>query len=246
MQATTNSRGRRHVWRLIRKHLPPTGLGAGGLLLAGCATMAGVGALLAFGLLWGTFLGRIQASMAATANSYGYADAGSVQWGFGQSHNSNVQLNTFGGRLPGFHCVCFVTPNGKTIPHLQTQEPVFYATDVEINFETNPPTLSGTISEIDGDQQFSLSEIYPELGPVSLSISSNPETGKYDIRITIHARGAEGEELDYSLIWHAQLSTSGLTLEGNVDIERVLTTADGEEIIIEGTGSLTTAADDRE
>gem|GEM_PF-6469392 len=199
--------------------------------------------MLALGLLTGIFLGRVQASFAATAHSYGYTDTGLAQWVFGPSHSSNIEVTRFIGRLPGFYFV-IINADGKAVPRARAQEPVLFTTDVEIDFGTFPPTLTGTVREIEGDQEFPLAEVYPEIGPITMSLSSGDAGGCYDIRITIHARGVEGEELAYSLVWHATLSPSGFFLEGTVDIERVLTTADGTEIVIEGSGSLSTDRQD--
>ena len=242
MQRTTELGNVRRVSTGTRRLLARTGLGGCGLLLTGCAAAAGAGAVLAMGLLTGIFLGRVQASFAATAHSYGYTDTGLAQWVFGPSHSSNIEATRFIGRLPGFYFV-LINVDGKAVPRSQAQEPVLFTTDVEIDFETFPPTLTGTVTEIEGDQEFPLSEVYPEIGPITMSLSSGAG-GHYDIRITIHARGVEGEELAYSLVWHATLSPSGFSLEGAVDIERVLTTADGTEIVIDGSGSLSTDRQD--
>lgn len=222
-------------WRLAAR----TGLGGCGLLLTGCAAVAGVGAAIAAGLLTGLFLGRVQASFDATARSYGYTDAGSTQFVFNQPHNSNIALTHFLGRLPGFYFV-LIDLDDKAILQSQNREPVLYATDVEIDFQTFPPTFTGTIREIDGDAQFPISEVYPEIESINLDVINGEAAGQYDVVLTATLLGVGGEELEYGLVWHARLSSSGLALEGDVEIVRVLTTADGEEIRIEGSGSLST------
>jgi len=198
-----------------------------------------MGAGLILYLLIGTFLGRIQATFEQTARSYSYFDAGSAQCVFGRSPTGGFQLNSFLGHLPGFYFV-LLDLDGKAVPRLDSQQPTLFGTDVGIDFTTTPYTVTGTISEVDGDGQFPITDVYPEIGPITVNVVDVDGGGRYDLRITVHAVGVDGETLEYSLVWHARLSASGLSLEGDVDIERVLTTADGEEIRIDGSGSLTT------
>jgi hypothetical protein len=219
--------------------LIPSGLGACGLLVAGCAAATGI----ALGVLTGIFLGRIEASLDATAHSYGYRDTGSALWGVSGSGNpnSNVDLTHFSGRLPGFHLVVININTDKGFMRSLAQEPVFFNTDVEIDFESIPPALTGTIREVDGEQEFDLFDLYPQVGPVSLNVTNIDASGRFDVWVTIEAQTADGDTLEYSLVWHPRLTTGGLSLEGDIDIERVLTTSEGEEFRNEASGTMSTS-----
>lgn len=238
MEQTPCTQYPNRIRRLVSRVLATSGLGGCGLLLAGCAAAAGIAA----GVLTGIFLGRIQASLAATAHSYGYTDTGSALWGLSGSGNpnSNVDLTHFMGRLPGFHLVVININTDKGITRANAQEPVFFNTDVEIDFETVPPTLTGTIHEVDGEQEFDLLELYPQVGPVSLNVTNIDANGRFDVWVTIEAQTADGDTLEYSLVWHPRLTTGGLSLEGDIDVERVLTTPEGDEFRNEGSGTLST------
>jgi hypothetical protein len=229
-------------WGVIRRRLPATALGGWGMLLAGCVAVAGLGGGIAAVLLSGFFLGAVQASFAATARSYGFTDRGNAQFVFYQqgNPNSNVDLSRFIGRLPGFHIVIINIDNDKTARDSWQAQPVLYETDVEIHFDTLPATLTGTISEVDGDGQFDLFELYPQIDSPTLSVTPDG-TGGYDVRITVVAHSAEGDLLEYGFVWHARLSSSGLSLEGDVEVVRELTPVEGDPIVIEGAGSLTAA-----
>ncbi len=207
--------------------------------LAGCAALAGVGAGAAAGLLAGVFLGRVQATFAATARSYQFSERGDSRVRFGGNPYSNILLTNFQGRLPGFHLV-FININTKGMSAAQADDAPLYNTDVGIDFDTVPPSLVGTITSEDGSETYSLAELYPTVGPVSVSLSGIDSDGRVSIRFTIEAENADGDYLEYSLTWHAQLSAAGVSLDGDVDIERVLTTQAGEEIVVTGTGSMNT------
>lgn len=207
--------------------------------LAGCGAMAVAGAGVAFGLLTGAFLGRVQATFAATARSYQFSERGNSQVRFGGNPYSNILLTNFQGRLPGFHVV-LINIHGKAMTAAQAEGAPDYNTDVGIDFQTVPPTLVGTITSADGSETHTLAELYPTVGPVSVSLSDIDSDGRVSVRFTIEAENAGGDHLEYSLIWHAQLDAAGVSLSGDVDIERVLTTQNGEEIVLTGTGSMDT------
>jgi len=208
--------------------------------LAGCAAMAVAGAGAAVYLLTGVFLGRVQASFAATARSYQFEERGDSRVRFGGNPYSNILLTDFQGRLPGFHLVFINIDNDKAISAAQADDAPLYNTDVGIDFEAVPPTLVGTITSEDGSETHTLAELYPTVGPVSVSLSDIDSDGRVSVRFTIEAESAEGDQLEYSLIWHAQLGSAGVSLDGDVEIERVLTTQAGEEISVTGTGSMNT------
>ena len=214
-----------------------SGLGAVALWVGGCAAVGAIGAA----VLTGLFLGRMQASLAATAHSYAYSDVGSAQCVFAQPTVGVIQMTHFIGRLPGFFIVVF-DGDGKAVPNLQATEPEFYATDVDIDFQTVPPTVTGTVKQIDGTKEFNLFELYPAIESASVTVDDTG-LGTYDVRIGVVALGAEGDRLNYGLTWHAQLSSTGLGLEGDLAVDRVLTRAAGDEITIHGDGSFTTTKD---
>lgn len=240
MYPATRSRGGWCVWTVIRGHLAGAGLGGCGLLVAGCAAAAGAAGAVAVILVTGFFLGQIQASFDATAHSYGYSDVGSALLSFNQPHNSNVELTGFTGRLPGFYILILSNSGDKAIRQSKDEATPAFATDVDINFQTLPPTITGTIKEIGGEQEFPLTDAFPEIDPPTVRVTRVDENGGYDVRFGITARGTQGEKLEYALVWHARLNSSGFALDGDIEIDRVLTTADGEEIRIQGDGSLAT------
>lgn len=235
------ARGMRHgrcVSAKLRQALGMVGLGSVGSLVAGCMVVGGAAAALAVFLLTGVFLGAIQASFEATARSYGYTDAGQVQFVFNHPTSSRPQLTSFGGRLPGFYFVVINDVDDKAIPRAQADEPVVFTTDVNINFETSPPTLTGTIREIDGEQVFDLFELFPVVESVSAEVTEGDGEDRWDVRLTIVARGVDEEVLEYSVILHTHLTGGGDILEADVEVQRTLTPAGEEPIVIEGEGEL--------
>jgi len=216
--------------------------GVGGWLplLAGCVVLSGFAAGAAVFLLTGVFLGSIQASFAATARSYEFTDTGPVQFVFNQPRERDASLVRLIGRLPGFYVVIVDDDLGKVVPRAQDQESPLFTTDVDIDFSTVPPTITGTIREVDGDQEFALEELFPSFESVAVETVQGRQDNEYEVRLTIVAQGPGGEELEYSLVLSISLTASGAFVDGEVDVERVWRAPDGEDVVIEGNGSVAT------
>ena len=238
MRRTTFGPLVKYVRTASRRWLAWTGLSGAGLTVAGCGALAAVGGGLVVALLTGAFLGAIQATFAATARSYAFTEVGSVRCVFDEPAGGLIRLTHFIGRLPGFHMVIIDDSAGKILSRSQAAEPIQYATDVDIDFGTDPPTLTGTVTDADGTQQLPVTDLYPHIGPVSLAVSAMDADGNFEVRLAVDAEGAQGEQLTYGLVMRPQLGTAGLTLDGGVAVERVLTTADGQTIQIGGSGSM--------
>lgn len=216
------------------------GLGGGGLTLAGCVAAAGVAAGAVAALLTGLFLTSLQASFAATAHSYAYTDFGDAVLLFDAAEGRSPSLVTFTGRLPGFHLVIITDDNDKGRPSAQETDAAgqIFETDVTIDFSHSPPTITGTITQRDGDVAFALDELYPEIDTPTIEVGTGDRAGEYEIRLHIQARTAEDEDLDYTLILNATLSSDGLFLDGTVEVERVLTPPEGQPLENSGAGDL--------
>lgn len=224
-------------WTLARRLVTPAGLGGGGLLIGGCVAAAGVGAAVAVGLLTGLFLSRIQASFAATAHSYRYSEAGDAWLQFDAPHGQPPSFVGFAGRLPGFHLV-IIDLDDKGMVRAQEDGPVIFETEVTIDLGQSPPAITGTIRERGGSQTFAFEELYPEVTDVSLTVGDPDARGRYRLELNIEALTADGETLDYSLIMRVRVSGDGTELSGSVEVERVVTPAGEEPIVVEGTGEV--------
>lgn len=220
---------------VFRTFLPHVGTGGCGLLPTGCAVLGGAAAAAGAALLTGLFLGSIQATFAATARSYAFTDVGSVQLVFESPHRRTTDLVRFSGRLPGFHFV-IITDRSKVIRTAQTEEVVF-ETDVEIDFEASPPTITGTVRQRGGPQEFTLDELYPDI-TLTQEVSGADDSGRREVTLTIVGRGPGGEELEYTLVLQTRLTTGGDFLAGPVEVTRNFTAPGVEPLVIEGSGEL--------
>jgi hypothetical protein len=145
----------------------------------------------------------------------------------------------FTGRLPGFYFVFVDDLDDKAIPRSQRPRQVLFTTDVTINFAATPPVITGTVTEVDGDQQFTLDELFTEITLNTPEITEVDSSGQRDVRLGLTAQGQEGERLDYSLVLHTRLSENGNALEADIEIERAFTEPGQEPIVAEGEGELT-------
>ena len=225
----------------LARFLPYGGLGGCGLLPTGCAVLAGAAVAAGAALLTGLFLGSIQATFAATARSYAFTDFGNVQLVFESPHRRTTDLVRFSGRLPGFHFV-IITDRNKGIRAAQAEDVVF-ETDVEIDFEASPPTITGSVKQSGGPQEFTLDELYPDI-TVTQEVSGADDSGRREVTLTIVGRGPDGEELDYALVLQTRLTTSGNYLDGPVQVTRNFTAPGVEPLVIEGSGELDTRKQD--
>ncbi len=208
------------------------------MTLAGCVALAGVAGGVFASLLTGLFLTSIQASFAATAHSYGYTDAGNAQFLFHDPGSNSPDLLTMSGRLPGFHMV-FINVNDKGMLAAQEDEAQVFETDAEITFGTSAPRITGTVRERGGQRaEFPLEELYPEIASPTLTITPGPGQGRYQIRVDIQATSAEGDDLDYGLAMNVRVSADGFALDGDVEVDRVLTPRGGSRLTNTGTGEV--------
>ena len=238
MRQWTKVRNQQSIVAGIRRLAARLGLAGCGLSVAGCVVVGGAAAAAATVLLTGWFVGALQASFAATAHSYAYTDTGSVQFVFAQTTRHSPQLVAYTGRLPGFYFVVIDDDVDKAIPRQANGDRAVFATDVYIDFETSPPTVTGTISEIGGEQVLALTEVFPDIRLTTPQITETDDDGGYDMRLSIEATDADGGELEYALILHARLNSTGNALEATVEVERVFTPVDQDPIVIEGEGQL--------
>ena len=225
---------------LLRRLFLPTGLGGCSLWLSGCVVLGGVAAGAAAALLTGVFLGSIQASFAATARSYAFTDVGHVQMAFNSPNRHTTNLVRFNGRLPGFHFV-IVTNRDKAV-RAAAEDEVVFETDVAIDFASSPPTISGTIREEGGSQRFAIEELYPNV-TVTQDVGRADDEGRREVTVTIVGRGPDGEELEYTLVLRAHLTSSGNFLDGPVEVTRDFSAPGVEPLAIEGSGELDTRKD---
>ncbi|HUU84384.1 MAG TPA: hypothetical protein VM243_12845 [Phycisphaerae bacterium] len=204
------------------------------MILAGCVVAAGA----AVALLTGIFLGRIQASFAATARSYAFTDVGTAQLVFSPPQAGRTTFLGFNGRLPGFHFVLLNLASGKGMVAGQDQEEVLFETDVEIDFSRSLPTIFGTVRQVDGPQEFDLGELYNVTSIVPW-LTDPDEDGNRELVITILADSlADGGVLKYKLTLRTRLDGSGDILTGSVLVTRELTIDDEEIVINSDAGSL--------
>jgi len=210
--------------------------GGPGLTVTGCVVVGGAAVAAGVAILTGFFLGRLQASFAATARSYGYTDSGNVQFTFAPLPTGRISLVHFGGRLPGFH-FAVVTNRGK-LPVTAQGDEVLYETDVEVDFGTAPPTITGTVRERGGGEEFDLLELYPEITVSIPQISDADSSGHRELSLSIIARGAGGEELDYRLVMGLDLSGDGDRLTAGVSVHREYRAPEEPVLIILGSGDL--------
>ncbi len=206
----------------------------GPLLLAGCGAVVSVGALAAAAILTGLFLGSLQASLNATARSYALADSGPVQFNFGQPQQSQPILLNFTGRLPAFHIV-FIDIDDKSLVRSQSSAAIEYETDVQLDFSSNPPAISGTVRERGGDQQFDILELYPNLS-VAIGPLERDVYGRWNIALQFTGDASNGTQLDYRITMRADLSQDGRGLTGHVTVRRVIRVDGVETDVIEGNG----------
>jgi len=210
--------------------------GGPGLSVTGCAVVGGAAVAAGAAILTGFFLGRLQASFAATARSYGYTDSGNVRFTFAPLPTGRISLVHFNGRLPGFH-FAVVTNRGK-LPVTAQADEVLYETDVEVDFGTAPPTITGTVRERGGGEEFDLLELYPEITVSIPQIGDADAGGHREMSLSIIARGAGGEELDYRLVLDLDLSDDGDGLTAGVSVHREYRAPDEPILIILGSGDL--------
>lgn len=232
MNAVRNLSHRWHLLRSTRQVGLSAGLTGAGLALAGCAAAAGFGAA----LLTGLFIGRLATSLQATAHSYEYSDTGNVGMQFGSPAPGAVSLNRFFGRLPGFHIVFIHLKQGTTLQG--EEEAIVYDTDVNIDFTTSPPTLSGAAVPRDGGESLPLEELYPQVAQLRAEIGEPDAEGTRRLALILDGRNPSGDEIEYTLIFNVGFNAATGVVTGSVEIERSFTPVDGEPVIITGSGTL--------
>ncbi|MFQ5489299.1 MAG: hypothetical protein ACE5GE_01145 [Phycisphaerae bacterium] len=236
---------RNRLSRRLLKACPP---GVGLLLLGGCVSAGAIGGAALIFLLTGFFLTNLQASFAATANSYRFTEFAAPRLGFNSS-NSNANLGSVVGPLPGFHLVIINLDNDKALVSAQAQddEPQVFQTDFEIEFGSQP-TVGGVVRECrvdddgvmdcNGAEEFPLADFY-DIDNVSASVRGTDEPNRFAIRIEVQATGVEaGEALDYALELDAGLSADGQRLTGTLGVFRTVTFPGQEPIVIESSGQI--------
>ncbi|MCP4250862.1 MAG: hypothetical protein GY778_27810 [bacterium] len=236
MHTTTRRRGRDTARAFVTRYLPPTlAAGSGSILVAGCAVVVATAVGAAVVALTGLFLGSIQATFAATARSYAFTDTGPVQLMFSPPEVTQVSLVRYQGRLPGFH-LAIITAAEKDRPRAQADEIVF-ETDVNIDFEATPPTITGTIQERDGGEPVDLRVLYPAIVSVESELSEPDDDDQRQLTVTIVAQAADGAQLEYTLTMQTRLAAEGSVLDGDVEVERVYTPGDDEPLVVEADGT---------
>jgi hypothetical protein len=189
--------------------------------------------------LTGLFLGRIQASLNATAHSYGYDEVGPIQLNFSEPPRPQAAppLVSFNGRLPGFHII-FINVAGKGLRAAQAAQAVEYETDVNIDFAADPPTITGTIRPKNGGPALVLDELYPEVTLLTANAGLVDGSGRRVVTIRFGGRGPAGEVLDYTLVMRILASGDGNVVDGTASVQRTLRVPGAAPEVVQGTGTV--------
>jgi hypothetical protein len=133
----------------------------------------------------------------------------------------------------GDACETETPPDQEDAPAPPAPPAMGFTTDVDINFGTSIPTISGTIGQMNGPEAFDLSELY-SVRSIVPQLTDPDEGGNRDLTMAIVGDSLEdGGELEYTLTLRIRLNEAGTLLTGAVEVTRVLAIPGEAPIVIE-------------